>query len=74
MGWDVRKTGKAASPPPLPVTGSDPSAGPARHDPGKTYKPESLVALQREPVHQVAGFVGTVGQDVAETRLGDQRH
>lgn len=40
----------------------------------KTYKAESLVALQGEPIHQVAGFVGTIGQDVAEMSLGDQRH
>lgn len=40
----------------------------------QTYKPEALVALQWEPIHQIAGFVGTIRQDVAEMRLGDQRH
>ena len=40
----------------------------------KTYKAESLVTLQGEPVHQVAGFIGTIRQDMAEMSLGDQRH
>lgn len=40
----------------------------------KTYKAESLVALQGEPIHQVAGFVGTIRQDMAEMSLGNQRH
>ena len=53
----------ACPPPPLPPLPST-----------KTYKAESLVALQGEPIHQVAGFVGTIGQDVAEMSLGDQRH
>lgn len=36
----------------------------------ETYKSESLIALQREPVYQVAGFVGTVRQDVGLAEEG----
>lgn len=39
-----------------------------------TYKAEALVALKREPIHQVAGFVGTIRQDMTQMGLGDQRH
>lgn len=39
-----------------------------------TYKAETLVALEWEPIHQVAGFVGTIRQDMAQMGLGDQRH
>jgi len=80
--WEGRAQWSASSPGPGPPgcgvgrKGSasvSPSHSSPCH-PGETYKPESLVALQREPVHQVAGLVGAVRQDMAELSLGDQRH
>ena len=80
--WEGRAQWSASSPGPGPPgcgvgrKGSA-SASPSHSSPchpGETYKPESLVALQREPVHQVAGLVGAVRQDVSELSLGDQRH
>lgn len=40
----------------------------------KTYKLESLVALQRKSIHQVAGLVWAVWQGSAQARLAEQRH
>jgi len=40
----------------------------------QTYKLESLVALQRKSIHQVAGLVRAVWQGSAQARLAEQRH
>lgn len=40
----------------------------------KTYKLESLVALQRKSIHQVAGLVWAVWQGSAQVSLAEQRH
>lgn len=58
----------------VPAMGSEPPPTPVPAAWPETYKPESLVALQTKPVHQVAGLVGTVGQDAAELGPGDQWH
>lgn len=60
--------------PPTPVTGSGAPLHTCPHPGPRTYKPESLVSLQGEPVHQVAGFVGTIRQHVADMRFREQRH
>lgn len=75
--YDVGRRGSQLQQPLISAIGSKPSLTPAPPPPlsqPQTYKPEALVALQGEPIHQVAGFVGTIRQDVAEMRLGDQRH
>lgn len=75
--WEGWAQWSASSPGPGPLgcgVGRKGSASASPCRPGETYKPESLVALQREPVHQVAGLVGAVRQDVSELSLGDQRH
>ena len=69
--WCGEEEGPASA---VPATGSEPPPTPVPAARPETYKPESLVALQTKPVHQVAGLVGTVGQDAAELGLGDQGH